>query len=635
MACLSTSARHRAHASTGQRRQRDARAHGTRGAGGTGAAAGPATPIDVAAATGAERRALRAALADAGPTGVVRPAPAGSTQSGSPCPHRPHRPCSSADAWQRRVDAVVRGSVRGRRGPGRGCRRSRRRACQSEPVWLGDADAYELDAPASVTSVDVHLIGDGPEPRRLQLVPVDGGRRRRPEHPASIGLGSPRPDAAPATVTADLKLAIVHHSVSGNTYSAAQVPELLRPSRPTTRTSRATDDIAYNIVVDRFGRAWEGRAGGLTNVPSAGTARASTPGSVGVVVLGDYRSATPSAATIETVARVIAWKFALHRVDPGVDRALHQRRLGQVRRAGSPSPCPGSWATATCRRPSCPGGNLYSRLGAIRARVAQLVPVVPSGPRAARPRAGRDGDGLLDPLEYRPGPNGDAQWRASSTGVVDPHGDLHHRGVPPGGRRLRRQRAHRRHVACHRLGHRLPVVGRSDGHHQPAHHRSRFLRPLAGDFDGNGVDDILWYATGPAPDSVWYFQRDRSYRRSSRAAGPHHRGAPRRRLRRRRDRRHLLLRPRHGGRPALAWPRRPHLPRDRARRERLVRPGGPRRDGRRGRTRSSGTHPGATTSYRWEFLPDGSSVTSRPDHTRARRGGPRWATSTGTVSTTC
>jgi hypothetical protein len=29
--------------------------------------------------------------------------------------------------------------------------------------------------------------------------------------------------------------------------------------------------------------------------------------------------------------------------------------------------------------------------------------------------------------------------------------------------------------------------------------------PFAGDFDGNGSDDIFWYGPGTAPDSIWYF----------------------------------------------------------------------------------------------------------------------------------
>jgi hypothetical protein len=36
--------------------------------------------------------------------------------------------------------------------------------------------------------------------------------------------------------------------------------------------------------------------------------------------------------------------------------------------------------------------------------------------------------------------------------------------------------------------------------------------PVVGDFDGNGTDDIFWYGTGLAADSVWYFRADRTHR---------------------------------------------------------------------------------------------------------------------------
>lgn len=37
-------------------------------------------------------------------------------------------------------------------------------------------------------------------------------------------------------------------------------------------------------------------------------------------------------------------------------------------------------------------------------------------------------------------------------------------------------------------------------------------QPIAGDFDGNGCTDIFWYAPGPAPDHVWWFGANLTYR---------------------------------------------------------------------------------------------------------------------------
>lgn len=42
--------------------------------------------------------------------------------------------------------------------------------------------------------------------------------------------------------------------------------------------------------------------------------------------------------------------------------------------------------------------------------------------------------------------------------------------------------------------------------------------PQVGDFDGNGTDDILWYAPGTRPDYIWFFRTDGTYRSESRTA---------------------------------------------------------------------------------------------------------------------
>ena len=55
----------------------------------------------------------------------------------------------------------------------------------------------------------------------------------------------------------------VHHTVNANDYTEAQVPAILRSIYAYHVKSRGWSDIGYNFLVDRFGRIWEGRYGGI------------------------------------------------------------------------------------------------------------------------------------------------------------------------------------------------------------------------------------------------------------------------------------------------------------------------------------------------------------------------------------
>ena len=55
----------------------------------------------------------------------------------------------------------------------------------------------------------------------------------------------------------------VHHTVNANDYTRAQVPGILRSIYAYHTKSRGWSDIGYNFLVDRFGRIWEGRYGGV------------------------------------------------------------------------------------------------------------------------------------------------------------------------------------------------------------------------------------------------------------------------------------------------------------------------------------------------------------------------------------
>jgi hypothetical protein len=191
--------------------------------------------------------------------------------------------------------------------------------------------------------------------------------------------GRARP-AGPAFYGA-IKLAFVHHTVNPNGYSRAEVPALLLAIFDYHRFVRGFFDIAYNFVIDVFGRTWEARAGGIDEPVIGAHAGGYNAESTGVAVLGTFTSVVPPPAAIHALERLLAWKLALHGIPS----------LGKVTVVVDPASAfytpfrPG----AHVRLPrvaghrdgdltDCPGNAFYYRLPAIRPRIAALegVPTV-------------------------------------------------------------------------------------------------------------------------------------------------------------------------------------------------------------------------------------------------------------------
>lgn len=153
---------------------------------------------------------------------------------------------------------------------------------------------------------------------------------------------------------------IVHHTAGTNNYTQGQVPGIIRGIYHYHANTLNWGDIGYNILVDRYGRAWEGRYGGLENAVIAGHALGANTTTFGVGMLGHYESTNPPQAAVDQVARVIGWKFSVHGITNagrgvGVDGAPIPRITGHRD------------VSATL----CPGQRMYNRLGEVRTKVEQ------------------------------------------------------------------------------------------------------------------------------------------------------------------------------------------------------------------------------------------------------------------------
>jgi hypothetical protein len=179
-----------------------------------------------------------------------------------------------------------------------------------------------------------------------------------------------------------LKVAYVHHTAGSNTYSRSESDDVVRAIYSYHVRGRHYCDIAYNFLVDRFGRIYEGRYGGVSEPVIGGHASGFNTGSTGVVAMGDFTTKRPSRALRSGLKRVLAWRLDVAHLPPtgwnfmesgGGGTSRYDE--GQVVRLRIIT---GHRDTSYT---SCPGGQLYKRLPILRRRVRNF-----GGPKIWNPQ---------------------------------------------------------------------------------------------------------------------------------------------------------------------------------------------------------------------------------------------------------
>lgn len=158
----------------------------------------------------------------------------------------------------------------------------------------------------------------------------------------------------------------VHHTAGTNNYTAAQVPSIIRGIYTYHAVSRNWGDIGYNILVDKYGRLWEGRAGGLERAIVGAHAAGVNSQAFGISVLGNYETVQIPTVAIDAAARAIAWKFSLHGLQAGATTTIDGKRLQTV------------FGHREVGQTSCPGQYLFARLPELRSKVKAMQASVPA-----------------------------------------------------------------------------------------------------------------------------------------------------------------------------------------------------------------------------------------------------------------
>lgn len=190
------------------------------------------------------------------------------------------------------------------------------------PIWIGEgADRVQTEVrTGNLSDLTLHAL-ESIEPSPSPFATTVAGAAAQPPNtvPRSAwgardwAYATPGCEAGPRY--AEPQFAIIHHTVNTNTYSAEQADDLIRGIQAFHMDAQGWCDIAYNFIVDRFGRRYEARAGGFDRGVIGGHARGFNTGSIGVALLGDHSKASVSVAAASAVRDLLAWKFYIHGID--------------------------------------------------------------------------------------------------------------------------------------------------------------------------------------------------------------------------------------------------------------------------------------------------------------------------------
>jgi hypothetical protein len=309
---------------------------------------------------------------------------AGVQWSGPAAPRIELRAGSSGGGWSRWALASVSGHE-----PDRAVASDAR---FGEPLWFGPADRVQLRSQGPVRGVRLHFVAESGVAGRLAGSPRAGVAATATAlplvaPPLPAGPGQPpiiarsawagkRDGPSGGPYYGAVQMAFVHHTENPNGYSAGEVPVMLKAMYDYHRFTRGYFDIAYNFIIDAFGRIWEARAGGVDEPVIGAHAGAFNSVSTGVAVLGTFMFTVPPPPAMMALQQLLAWKLALHgvptlgkvgvEVDPA--GAFYTRF-----RPGQRVLLPRIAGHRDGDQTDCPGNDFYARLPGIRTRVNALA----------------------------------------------------------------------------------------------------------------------------------------------------------------------------------------------------------------------------------------------------------------------
>ena len=164
-----------------------------------------------------------------------------------------------------------------------------------------------------------------------------------------------------------LAAATVHHTAGSNNYTKEQSAGIVRGIYTYHAVNLGWCDVGYAFLVDKYGQAFEGRAGGMSKNVQGAHAGGFNANTFGISMMGDYSSIAPPDVTIQKVGQIIGWRLAIAGVDPkGKDQHVSEGTSYSKYAQGTRVTLPNIFAHRDVGTTTCPGDSGYSKMNRIR-----------------------------------------------------------------------------------------------------------------------------------------------------------------------------------------------------------------------------------------------------------------------------
>lgn len=226
----------------------------------------------------------------------------------------------------------------------------------------------------------------GPEPTKSSVLSKILGERvaaaiTGPRIISRTEWGSPEGDSSPRWTPNyhPLERVVIHHTAATSTPDSGAAVRAVWSQHANTQ---GWGDIGYNYLVDKYGNVFQGRYydkayAAANNVEvEGGHAYGFNDRSSGISTLGNFQLEAPSAALMDSVANIAAFKMAPFGIKPWdvyADEGVVPGTPGTAERGPR-----SQYRLATHRdylSTACPGNNLYANLARIRDQATRLYDI--------------------------------------------------------------------------------------------------------------------------------------------------------------------------------------------------------------------------------------------------------------------